>query len=296
MAYLQVKNRAASALAADITSTATSLSVTAGEGAKFPSPGNGFHITIEDEILKCTARSTDTLTVERAQEGTTAAAHIASKAVELRITAAIVQELQDHEALTTGVHGVGSNYIPQAPAASHLVRTFTKGWTSGKLVKGAGIDADPTEIKGEIGARVKHSANQNITTGTWTTLSFDSEDFDTDDIHDNVTNNSRLTCKTAGKYLIYCLFLFATDATGYRCGQFLVNGTTLVWKFIRPPAGGESWVQGVTAYDLAVNDYVEVQAYQNRGTALSIYAGQPLHPIFGIQRVGQKLKGQGNGD
>lgn len=32
-----------------------------------------------------------------------------------------------HADLATGVHGVGSNYIAQAPAASHLVRTFTKG-------------------------------------------------------------------------------------------------------------------------------------------------------------------------
>ena len=51
-----------------------------------------------------------------------------------------------HEEAATGIHGVTSNYVAQAPAASHLVRTFTKGWTSGKLVKGAGVDANPTEI------------------------------------------------------------------------------------------------------------------------------------------------------
>ena len=103
--YLQVKNRAASSLAADITSTATSLTVQAGDGAKFPQPGNGFNITIEDEILKCTARSTDTLTVVRAQEGTTAAGHVAGKAVELRITAGVIinveDELDAHAALTS---------------------------------------------------------------------------------------------------------------------------------------------------------------------------------------------------
>ena len=103
--YLQIKNRAASSLAADITSTATSLTVQAGDGAKFPQPGNGFNITIEDEILKCTARSTDTLTVVRAQEGTTAAAHVAGKAVELRITAGVITNVEDeldaHAALTS---------------------------------------------------------------------------------------------------------------------------------------------------------------------------------------------------
>ena len=113
MAYLKIKNRAFSTLAADIISTATSLSVAAGEGAKFPSAGD-FHITIEDEILKCTAITTDTLTVTRAQEGTTAAAHAAGKSVELRITAGVL------ESRTT--------------------------WTADKLLKGAGADTPPTEI------------------------------------------------------------------------------------------------------------------------------------------------------
>jgi len=113
MSYLKIKNRAASALAAGITATDTSLSVTTGEGAKFPDSGD-FNITIEDEILRCTARSTDTLTVTRAQEGTTAAAHIAGKSIELRITAGVL------ESRTT--------------------------WTLDKLLKGAGLGADPTEI------------------------------------------------------------------------------------------------------------------------------------------------------
>ncbi len=53
-----------------------------------------------------------------------------------------------HKDLATGVHGAGSNYLAQAPAASHLVRAFTKGWTSGKLLKGGGVNADPSEISG----------------------------------------------------------------------------------------------------------------------------------------------------
>jgi len=93
--FLQVKNNAGSVLASSISISDTSLTVATGDGAKFPTPGNGFHISIDDEILKCTARSGDTLTVSRAQEGTTAAAHSAGAAVELRITAQIISELQN---------------------------------------------------------------------------------------------------------------------------------------------------------------------------------------------------------
>jgi len=55
-------------------------------------------------------------------------------------------DISAHNSATTGVHGAGSNYLALAPAASHLVRSFTKGWTSGKLLKGAGVNTDPTEI------------------------------------------------------------------------------------------------------------------------------------------------------
>jgi hypothetical protein len=48
-------------------------------------------------------------------------------------------------------------------------------------------------------ARAKRTTTQAVATSTWTLVSFDGEDFDTDTIHDNVTNNDRLTCKTAGK-------------------------------------------------------------------------------------------------
>lgn len=74
-------NNAKSSLAAPINTTATSLSLSAGTGVLFPNPTGGdlFALTLTDaatgqiyEIVYCTARTADTLTVTRAQEGTTA--------------------------------------------------------------------------------------------------------------------------------------------------------------------------------------------------------------------------------
>jgi len=254
--FLQVKNRAVSALAADITSTATSLTVTAGEGAKFPAPGNGFHITIEDEILKCTARSTDTLTVVRAQEGTTGVAHTAGKSVELRITAGVI------ESRTT--------------------------WEVDKLLKGAGAGADPTEIDDYIqGARVYHSVDQSIPTATETVLAFDSERYDTDAIHDPTTNNSRLTCKTVGKYLIITLAWWAGNATGYRALTIRLNGATVLAQTFREPVGstGQRMIT-TTVYDLAVNDYVETTVYQTSGANRNVLVAANASPEFMMQRIG----------
>lgn len=90
-----LKNNAVSRLAASITTGATTLSVTAGDGAKFPSPAGGdwFPLTIIKsdgtlEILSCTGRSGDVLTVTRAQEGTAALAFNSGDRAELRVTAA----------------------------------------------------------------------------------------------------------------------------------------------------------------------------------------------------------------
>ena len=91
-------NNAQSTLAAAITNVATSLTVATGEGSRFPNPTGGdfFIITLFKlsgvtesaiEIVKCTARSGDVLTVVRGQEGTMALAYAAGDYVALRLTA-----------------------------------------------------------------------------------------------------------------------------------------------------------------------------------------------------------------
>jgi len=90
--FLVPKNNAASTLNGGINDSVTSLAVASGEGALFPS-SFPFNITIEDEILKCTNRVTDTLTVVRGEEGTSPASHADGKAVELRITAKAISDL-----------------------------------------------------------------------------------------------------------------------------------------------------------------------------------------------------------
>ncbi len=90
--WLNVKNNAQSALYAGITAAATSLTLLAGEGSKFPS--SNFNISIDDEILLCTTRTVDVLTVTRAQEGTTAAIHAVGATVTLNVTAGIISQIQ----------------------------------------------------------------------------------------------------------------------------------------------------------------------------------------------------------
>lgn len=91
---IKFANSAYATLASGINSSATSITLTTGQGARFPSLAGGdyFFATLIDtsnnlEIVKCTARSTDVLTVVRGQESTTARAFSTGDRIELRITA-----------------------------------------------------------------------------------------------------------------------------------------------------------------------------------------------------------------
>lgn len=97
---LKLSNNAISSLASSITASDTSIALKAGDGAKFPTLGAGdYHpatISKPDgslEIVRVTARSGDTLTVTRAQEGTTALSFAAGSIIEVRLTAATVEEI-----------------------------------------------------------------------------------------------------------------------------------------------------------------------------------------------------------
>jgi len=92
---IKFANNASAPLASAISSTSTAIILTAGRGAAFPTLGadDYFYATLinpsnQIEIVKCTARVGDTLTVVRGQDGTASRAYSAGDKIELRITAA----------------------------------------------------------------------------------------------------------------------------------------------------------------------------------------------------------------
>lgn len=98
---VKYSNNASTTLSASITNAATSLSVASGAGALFPalSGSDYFYVTVLDaagniEIMKVTARSADTFTVTRGQDGTSAIAWAAGNRVELRITKAMLDDFK----------------------------------------------------------------------------------------------------------------------------------------------------------------------------------------------------------
>lgn len=124
---IKLANNAFGTLASGIASGATSITLTTGHGARFPSlsAGDYFYATLIDtsnnlEIVKCTARSTDVLTVVRAQEGTTARAYSAGDRVEIRLTAQTFLDATNiYDMLTsaTGYFDLPAGTTAQRPAS-----------------------------------------------------------------------------------------------------------------------------------------------------------------------------------
>lgn len=118
-------NNATTTLSAPISSTTqTSITVASGTGSLFPaitSP-DFFYATLSNssnqlEIVKVTARSSDTFTIVRGQEGTTARTYAAGDKIELRVTAAALDNKLDKDGGTmTGplVLPAATTLIPSA--------------------------------------------------------------------------------------------------------------------------------------------------------------------------------------
>lgn len=142
-------NNVASVTVGSITANATTLKVA--QGNSFPSPAGGdyFLATLVGldnngnenawEIVKVTARSSNTLTIVRAQENTMAKTWPDSTRIEIRLTAGILSEiLTELEALPSKIV---DELPPQTGNAGKVLKTngTQAAWAGGA---GSGVDAD----------------------------------------------------------------------------------------------------------------------------------------------------------
>ena len=121
---MKFTNNATTTLASGINSSATSLTVATGTGVLFPtlSAGDYFYCTLANtsgivEIIQVTARSTDTFTVVRGQDNTSAASWNTGDKVELRIVAAVLNDIPKLDATNNIFTGTGAIGLPVGTTA-----------------------------------------------------------------------------------------------------------------------------------------------------------------------------------
>ena len=138
------------------------------------------------------------------------------------------------------------------------------------------------------GCSVSNSADQSINNATYTTLTFNTEVFDTDTFHSTSSNTGRFTVPVgkAGYYEIYANVVYGkTSATGDRDFRLLKNGNVLVYAGEVP--GSTAAVPTLSLQyiaNLAEGDYIEIQASQESGGSLTVFTS--AYPAFFFTYLG----------
>jgi hypothetical protein len=269
-------NSAYATLASSITSSATSITLTTGQGARFPSLSGGdyFYATLIDtsnnlEIVKCTARSTDVLTVVRGQESTTARAYSAGDRIELRITAQglldlfspallAANNLSDLASAATARTNLGLAAIAASGSASDL--------GSGTVP----IARFPTgTILQVVTATFDHSS-YSTSAGTW---------------YDITNATLTITPKSSSSKILLSGSFFGTGTANYSSQlRYLRNGSTFSLPSDgsrRPGHGGEEFTASDASYGL------DLMAIDTPGTTSAVtYKAQFSTEGSGTHRFG----------
>jgi len=124
--------------------------------------------------------------------------------------------------------------------------------------------------------RVYNNVTQNLVTG-FTTLTFNTERYDTDNMHSTVSNLTRITFNTAGLYEVYAGVAFDGSISGERIISIFLNGNganEVVTKrdSVNTTGGGTTW-QVSTIGKFAVADFIEVRCYNSTGSTIILGAG-----------------------
>lgn len=152
------------------------------------------------------------------------------------------------------------------------------------------------DLKAAQGASVYHSSVQSVSSSGSTLLVWNSENFDTASYHSTVSNTSRLTAPTAGKYIVGFNIAFSWSGTTPTAddrftGRVLLNGSGLGSRAIQQtnPLGstissaGGGCVSASGYLNLSANDYVEVDCNADGNSGIGV---DENYANFWIARIG----------
>jgi hypothetical protein len=138
-----------------------------------------------------------------------------------------------------------------------------------------------------VGCSLKRSTNLTVSNSTWTTVTYDQENYDTDAFHSTSTNTSRITIPSgkAGKYQILANITWNTSAVGERYLSLLKNGSEVFRTFLGVPTSlGQITGSLATIESLAEADYIEIRILQTSGGNLNALFDQGAY--FTVNYIG----------
>jgi len=165
--------------------------------------------------------------------------------------------------------------VRQGVGANGTVLTANSAQADG--VEWAAIPASSPTF---VGCRAYQSGDTTVSNSTDVIIGFNNENFDSNNFHDNATNNSRMTIPSgyAGKYAVWANLAYSGNTSSNRVVQILKNGSVVAESY-----SGASTSNAFTCWinlnmDLAVGDYLQVRTNQGSGSTLTVYGSTSLSP------------------
>jgi len=138
-------------------------------------------------------------------------------------------------------------------------------------------------------ARAYHSSDITIPDNVWTPVTtLDSERWDDGVVHSVVANTGRLTCQSAGKYIITGGIEWAIDDTsGHRGLAIILNGTTQIAATMTNAGSYGYNAQSTvgTIYQLEADDYVELCVFQSTPGTHDLVASAQRSPELSMVKT-----------
>jgi len=135
-------------------------------------------------------------------------------------------------------------------------------------------------------ARAFNNANVSTTSPVVLVMPLNSEVFDTNSMHDNVTNNSRITVKKTGIYIVNATVQFAANISNQRFIRLLKNGAEIATQSTQALSGGTTTRLAISCVINAVpNDYFELAVFQNSGGNLNVEYVANMSPYLTVAKI-----------
>jgi len=130
-------------------------------------------------------------------------------------------------------------------------------------------------------AQSKLASAQSIPDTTQTSVSFDTEVYDTDTMVDISGNPTRITIVTDGIYLVQFVGYFASNSTGYRYAAIYYGGSVLKGLDSKQAVNGTlTGLNPHVTLSLVAGNYLEIKVAQTSGGNLN------LNGVFSATRIG----------
>jgi hypothetical protein len=145
-----------------------------------------------------------------------------------------------------------------------------------------GADATQPQV------RLTRTASQTgIASATTTYISWDSETYDPDGMHDNATNPTRITIPTdkGGIYMVTLQLLVTGGAGAQKQAGWRKNGSVFPASISIPAGSSQHYLSFTTQLKLAAGDYLEAYVFQDSGSAQSALKDNDISPVAALTRI-----------